>query len=154
MPSTMVTTSSAQRRSDQFEEDPTIGCWDIQLLIFWGHLLLEVVYISSIFDMVWSPELKFQIWGRSDQWLLRYSTFNILRSSSIGGHLCCKHIWFWFGPLSLSLKFEKDLISFCWDIQFLISRLSSIGVRLYFIHFGFWFGPLSFSFEEDPTSGC
>ena len=29
----------------------------------------------------------FKIWGRSDQWLLRYSTFNIFRSFSLGGHL-------------------------------------------------------------------
>jgi hypothetical protein len=27
--------------------------------------------------LVWSPELKFKIWGRSDQWLLIYSAFNI-----------------------------------------------------------------------------
>ena len=69
--------------SFKFEEDPISSCWDIQLLIFWGRLSLVVVFVSIIFYFVWSPKLKFKIWGKSDQWLLRYSTFNILRSSSI-----------------------------------------------------------------------
>ena len=55
------------------EEDLISGCWNIQLLIFWGHLMLEVFFLSSFFILIWSPELKFQIWGRSGQWLLRYS---------------------------------------------------------------------------------
>ena len=104
----------------KFEKDLASGYWDIQFLIIWGRLLLEVVFISSIFNLVWSPELKFQIWGRSDQWLLKYSTFNILRSSSIDGRLPFKHFWFWFGPLSLSLKFEENPTSGCWYIQVLI----------------------------------
>ena len=85
-------------------------------LIFWGRLPLEVLFISSIFDF----KLKFKIWGRSNQWLLRYSTFNILRLSSIWGRLHFKQFWFWFGLLSLSLKLEEDPISGCWDIQLLI----------------------------------
>ena len=147
----------------KFQKDLASGYWDIQLLIFWGCLPLEVIFIFSIFYLVWSPELKFQIWERSDQWLLKYSTFKILRSSSIGGCLpfkllilvhspsiklqnwersgqwllrySCLNIlrsfsiggrlpfedfWFWFGPLSLSLRFEENLISGCWDIQLLI----------------------------------
>ena len=88
---------------------------DIQLLIFWGRLPSEVIYI-----FVWSPDIKFKIWGRSDQKLLRYSTFNILRSSSIEGHLHFKHFAFWFGPLALSFKFDNDLISGCFVIQILI----------------------------------
>ena len=32
----------------------------------------------------WSHKSKFNILIRSDHWLLRYSTFNILRSSSVG----------------------------------------------------------------------
>ena len=101
----------------KFENDPTTGYWEIQLLIFWGRLQLEVLFISSIFDLIWSPELKFQIWERSNQWLLRYSTFNNFRSSSIGGSLCFKHFLFWFGPLISGLKFEEYPISGCWDIQ-------------------------------------
>ena len=64
---------------------------------------------------VWSPELKFTIWEISYQWLMRYLDFNILRSSSIISCLHFKHFQFWFGPLSLSLKFEEDPISGCWD---------------------------------------
>jgi hypothetical protein len=36
-----------------------------------------------------------------------------LRLSSIGGRLYFKHFGFWYGPLSLSLEFEKDPISGC-----------------------------------------
>ena len=71
----------------KFEEDPIRCCWDIQLLLFWGRLPFEVVFISSIFILVWSPELKFKIGGRSSQWLLIYLTFDILWSSSIWGQL-------------------------------------------------------------------
>ena len=101
----------------KFKENAISGCWDNQLLIFWGHLPLEVLFVSSIFDF---GLLKFKIRGRSDQWLLKYSTFNILRSSSIGRRLPFKHLWFWFSPLSLSLKFDVYPISGCWDIQLLI----------------------------------
>ena len=50
----------------------------------------------------------------------RYSTFNILRLSVIGGCLYFKHFLFWFGLLSLSFKFEEDPILGCGDIQHLI----------------------------------
>ena len=107
------------RKSDQ---------WLLRYSAFniWSHLPLEVVFhlrLSSLqpfLMLVWSPELKLKIWGKSDQWLLRYLTFNIMRLSSIGGSLCFKHFWFWFGPLSLSLKFEENPISGCWNIQLLI----------------------------------
>ena len=72
-----------------------------------GHL-----HLTPLYPLVRSYKLKFQIWGRSDQWLLRYSTFYILRSSSILGRLPLKviFIWqlfiLWFGPISLSFKFE------------------------------------------------
>ena len=65
----------------KFEEDPISGCWDIPLLIFWGHLPFKVVFhwrsssFEAFFIWAWSPKLKFKIWGRSDQWLLRYSNF-------------------------------------------------------------------------------
>ena len=89
--------------------------WYFEVLF---HLMLSL--LQAFFILVWSPELQFQIKGRSVQWLLIYSTFKILRSSSIGGHLCFKHFQFCFGHLSLSFKFEDDPISSCWDIQFLI----------------------------------
>ena len=63
---------------------------------------------------------------RSNQWLLIYSNFHILRSSSIRGCLHLKVVfidtlsWLWFGPMSLCFKFEEDPIIGCWDIQFFI----------------------------------
>ena len=79
-------------------------------------------YLKDLQNIVWSFNLKFKIWVWSNKWLLRYSTFNflrlssikMLRSSSIGGRLHLKHFWFWFGPLSLGLKFEENPISGCW----------------------------------------
>ena len=113
----------------EIEVDLISGYWYIQLLIFWGCLPLEVKnvrkirsvvveifnfnilrlsFIVSILILVWSPKLKFKIWGKSDQLLLQYSSFNILRSSSIiGGCLYLNHFWFWFGPLSLCLNLRK-----------------------------------------------
>ena len=38
-------------------------------------------------------KIKFKIWGRSNQCLLRYSSFDILRSSSIGSHLSLEVIF-------------------------------------------------------------
>ena len=104
----------------KFEEDPISGCWDIQLLIFWGRPPLGVVFITIIFYSVWSPELKFEIWRRSIPWLLRYSIINIFRSSSIGGRLPFKHFVFVFGPLVLSLKYEEDPRTGCWCIPPLV----------------------------------
>ena len=61
-----------------------------------------------------------QISVRSDQWLLRYSTFNNLRLSSLGGSSFQAILNFWFGLLGLSLKFEDDPISGCRNISLLI----------------------------------
>ena len=41
------------------------------ICIIWGCLYLWH------FSFVWSQKLKFKCWGRLDQWLLRYSIFNI-----------------------------------------------------------------------------
>jgi hypothetical protein len=55
--------------------------------------------------------------------LLRYSTFSILCSSSLGVRLQLEVVFglrickIWFGHLSLSLNFEYDRISGSWDIQ-------------------------------------
>ena len=80
----------------------------------------------NLLTLVWSHELIFKIWEISNQLLMRYSNFHFLRSSSIRGHLHLKVVfietffWLWFGPMSLCLKFEKDLISDYWDIQIFI----------------------------------
>ena len=48
---------------------------------------IEVVFIARNFQ-IWFVSLAYvQIRGRSDRWLPRYSTLNVLRSSSIRGHL-------------------------------------------------------------------
>ena len=133
----------------KFEKDPISGCWDIPLLIFWGCLPMEVVFVLSIFlfwfgallILVWSTELKFQISERSDQWLLRYSTFNILRSSSIGGRLCI-FILVWSSKLKFKIwgKSEQWLLRYS---TLNILRSSSIGGRLCFKHFYFVLAPLA-----------
>ena len=80
----------------KFEEDKISGCRDILFLIFWGLLQFEVIFIiyyiqywfcalSSVNFSVSSPQLKYNIWEGSDQWLLRYSILPILRSFSIWG---------------------------------------------------------------------
>jgi hypothetical protein len=81
---------------------------------------------------------------------VRYSTFNILRSSSIINCLHFEDLKIWFGHPSLSLKFEYDPISGnIWghlpmEVVFIL-RINKI-----------WFGHirLSFKFEIDPISGC
>ena len=114
----------------------------------------------------------FKILGRSNQWLLGYSIFHFLRSSSIRVHLPLEAIfikvrlhwnliWLWYGPMSLCLKFEEDPISASWDIQiFIFWRHLPLEV-VFHLHldsnlFLLWFGPISLclKFEEDPISGC
>ena len=86
----------------KFEEDPIIDCWDIQPIIFWGHLLGEN-YVTS-----------------KERTKRKNNLRNILKSSSFGGRLHFKHFQFWFSPISLCFKFEEDPISDCWYIQPLI----------------------------------
>jgi hypothetical protein len=45
------------------------------------------LHIKFLEHLAWSPKPQFQIWIRSDQWLLRYSYFAFLRSSSMEGRL-------------------------------------------------------------------
>ena len=83
----------------KFEETPIIRCSDTQIFMFWGHLPLEVIFLwrsSSLkpyLTLVWSHELMFNIWGRSDQWQLKYSYFHFLRSYSIRSHLPLKFVF-------------------------------------------------------------
>ena len=73
----------------KFEEYPISACWDIQIFIFSGHVPLEVVFywrsssMKPFFTLVWSHELMFKIWGRSDQWLLRSNPWS--RRGWVGG---------------------------------------------------------------------
>ena len=114
----------------KFEENPISGCWDIQLSIFLGLLPLVVVFFSdfqALVVLVWSPTLKFKIWGRSDQWLLIYSTLKNLRSSSIGGLLPLEvvflsSIFILVWSLSLSF-FEENPTRGCWVIQRLMFNI-------------------------------
>ena len=69
---------------------------EIWFMVLWNTshwIFLSVLWLDVFFILVWSPQLKFKIWGRSDLWLLNNSTFNILRSSSIGGHLHLKQFF-------------------------------------------------------------
>jgi hypothetical protein len=99
----------------KFENILTSGCWDIPLLYLrssWigGHFQLKFFY-----SLVWLFELKFQIWGRSNQWLLRYICLIFEVIFKVGG--CLHWIIFidLFGNIRLSLKFGEDPASGCWD---------------------------------------
>ena len=138
----------------KFQEDPISGCWDIQLWYFevvfhWRSSSFQAFLIQN-----WSPEIKFTIWGRFDQWLLIYSTFNTFRVSSIKDHLHFKYFWFWLSPLNLSLYLEEDPISGCWCIQ-LWRVWCRLPLDIIFI-LSIFFGPLSLSLklEDDSISGC
>ena len=83
---------------------------------------MEAVFISRICK-IWFVHLSLSLefeYGK----LLRYSTFNILRLSSIGASPPCK---LWFGHLSLSFISEYDPII---GSTLNFSRLSSVGGRL------------------------
>jgi hypothetical protein len=101
----------------KFEEDhwrwfPFQAKYKLEIFHFWYWRFSSIggrLHFKNFFILVWTPKLRFEIWGRSDQWLLRYSTFNILRSSSVRGRFpsevvfISSQILFWFGPLSLVL---------------------------------------------------
>ena len=71
----------------------------------------------------------FKIWGGSNQWLLRCSTFDIW------GRLLLEIVFswniyrFWFGNTRISFKFGKDPTSGCWHIA--ISKSIRSGGRYY-----------------------
>ena len=94
--------------------------------------------------MVWSSKFKFKIWIWSNKWLLRYSTFNILRSSSI---VVCLHFKdLWNMVCSSKLKFKNWVWSNKWLLRYStlnIFRSSSIGGCLHLNHLLRWVaGPL------------
>ena len=66
--------------SFEFCEDRTSGSWDIPFLIFkvfFHYFTGGRLYLKHFYSLVWSHKLKFKIWGRSDQWLLRYLSFKL-----------------------------------------------------------------------------
>ena len=89
----------------------------------WGHLPIEVVFHLR------SSSIRIVFHWRS---CLPLEVVFHWRSSSIGGRLPLEVVFYWrssfissniqfvFGPLSLNLKFEENLMSGCWDIQLLI----------------------------------
>ena len=115
------------------------------------------IHFKHFCIMVWSLKLKF-LRGRSDQWLLKCSTFNILSSSSNGAHLHFKQIHF-ISVLSPKLQLKVGGRSDQWLVRYSTFnnlRSSSNGGCLDFRQFLFWSGPLnsSLTFEEDMTRVC
>ena len=93
-------------------------------IICWGHFPLDVVLIFMFISGFCET---------SDQWLLIYYTFNILRSSSVGDHLYFKPMYssVWF----LYLKFEILERSNQWFMRYFILNTfmsTSIGGHLHF----------------------
>ena len=93
--------------SCKFEFNPISGCWDIPLILFWGHLPLEVIFIWRICK-IWvchlSLSLTFEFNPISGLWDIPLSIF--------WGRLLLLEVFFisriykmWFGHLSLGLKF-------------------------------------------------
>ena len=108
------------------------GCWDIPLLIFWGRLSLDFAYIGC------SPNLKFKSWGRSNKWLLRFSTFNILRSSSLQGIFnfdLFPSAWFW-NLRKIQLVVAEIFHFKCFEVVF--TWRSSILIWFYQRKFEIW----------------
>ena len=85
----------------KFEENPSSGCWDNTLLIFWGCLSSEVVFISSNILFWFGPlslSLKFEENLSSGCWdipLLMFWCHLPLEVVFIS-----TKIKIWFGPLS------------------------------------------------------
>ena len=131
----------------KFEEDPTIGCWDI-LLIF--HLPFEVVFIYSNFQF-WFCPLDLSLKVEEDQttgcWDIPHSIFWRQIPLEFWSRLLLEVIilysnfQFWFCLLGLSLKVEEDQISSCWDIPLSIFwGLLLLEVIFVTSYFQFWFG--------------
>ena len=98
--------------SFKFEENPMSGCWDIQLFIICGRLLLEVIFISSIFVFWFDPlslSLKFEEDRIIGCWDIQFLI--------LWGHLPLEVLFQWrfssFKP-SLTLVWSPEL-KFIWD---------------------------------------
>ena len=108
---------------------------EISSLILWGiynqcllrYSTIDILRSSSIIGylhfkqysiLVWLPKLKYEIWGRSDQWLLTNTTFNILWSYSNSS--LTKTFYRLFVPPGWRLKVEENTISGCWGIPILL----------------------------------
>ena len=102
-----------------------------KIFLFWylrSSLIGGRLHLKHLYSLVWSHKLKFKIWGRSDQWLLRYFLFNIEGRLPLELIFILNIFIVWLGHISLSLKFGEDRTSGCWDIaisswQFILSLL-------------------------------
>ena len=83
--------------------------------------------------------------SQSIQLLLRYSTFNILRSSSIGGCLHFKDLWNLVLSSSLKFRIEYGPKMLAKIFNFRTLRSSSIGGHLRLRIYTIWFDPLCLS---------
>ena len=136
--------------------------WVIPFLIFdffFHSYIGGLLHLKYFYSLCWSHKLKSKIWWRSDHWLLAYSIFLYLRSSS---NILLEVLFIWktfiiqFGHTSLSLKFEEDQTIGCWDIPILIFEVffhNFIGGRLNMKHFYslVWSYKLKLKFGEDWT---
>ena len=115
--------------------------------------------MKHFYSLVCLHKLKFKIWGRFDQWLLRYFTFTLLVVVFLWSSFLIKHFYnLVISLISLSFKFGEDPTRGCFAyiFHFWYLRSSSIWCHLHFKDFLIWFGHISLSwkFGEVPTSGC
>jgi hypothetical protein len=85
-----------------FEYDPISGCWDIPLLIFWGSLSLEIIFILRICKILFSHlslSLNFENYTINGFWNIPLLIF--------WGHLPLEVIF--FGLRSSSFKYILEL---------------------------------------------
>ena len=124
----------------------------------WEPALLHK--FSCFFILIWSPKLKIKIWGRSDQLLLRYLTFNIwgflpyVVISRLGPVCLSLFILIWSPKFKFKISGRSDQWLVIYS-TFNILRSSSNWGCLRFKNLQFWLGSLSLSLksEEDPMSG-
>jgi hypothetical protein len=95
-----------------------------------------LLYFNHFYSLVWSHKLKLKIWGRSDQWFLRYFTFIIWGCLSI---LIFEVVFHWRSSKSeiiLSLIRSHELMFKIWgrSYQWLLRYLTfnSWGRLLFF----------------------
>ena len=90
-----------------------------------------LLHFKEFLLSVWSPNLKSKFWERSNQWLLRYSTFDILRSSSNRCHLHFKH--FLLSVYSPKLKFKVWRRSDQWLLRYYTINIHVMASNYFFI---------------------
>jgi hypothetical protein len=139
----------------EFDDNLISGCQDIQLLIFWGCLPLEVVLISSIlnFGLVpWALIYNFRKIQSAVAEIFSFCDVEVSiywRSSLFVAFLLL--VWspefkfeFWERSDQWLLKYLTLVNSGCLSMEVIFHwRSSSIRVNLNFKQFLIWFDPLS-----------